>query len=294
VLGNEFDAVKWFGAGRPTTKTMYKSGTEILGQSPSAEDMKAKPLPGDLVLMSTPSDIHHVGMCLGNNTGQYIHAPKTGDVVKISELAGRSDIAGIRRYLPETSYSSGAPGSGISSGSLMDITNGTAISVDELKKLLGVTSGGDKILQYADQISEAAARFGVNPLFSIAQSAHETGWWTSKAFKEINNIGGLSKAGHMYSGSGISAIGLSSEASSGTYAQTSRWAVFNTPGDSFQAKIWLIAEHGYFNEGRTTIAKVIEKYAPAGENNVSAYVKIVEDNMRSFCKKLGLNPDEVR
>ena len=38
----------------------------------------------------------HVGMYIGN--GEYIQAPKTGDVVKISKLSGRSDYVGARRY----------------------------------------------------------------------------------------------------------------------------------------------------------------------------------------------------
>ena len=39
-------------------------------------------LPGDLVFFH--SDLHHMGMYIGN--GQMIHAPQTGDVVKISPL----------------------------------------------------------------------------------------------------------------------------------------------------------------------------------------------------------------
>lgn len=49
--------------------------------------------PGDLVFFGSP--IHHVGMYVGN--GQFIHAPRTGDVVKISNLASRSDYAGACR-----------------------------------------------------------------------------------------------------------------------------------------------------------------------------------------------------
>jgi cell wall-associated NlpC family hydrolase len=48
--------------------------------------------PGDLVFYGSP--IHHVGMYLGN--GQYVHAPQTGDVVKISSVY-RSDFAGAAR-----------------------------------------------------------------------------------------------------------------------------------------------------------------------------------------------------
>ena len=45
----------------------------------------------------------HVGIYIGN--GQYIHAPKSGDVVKISNLNSRSDYVGARRYTNTT----GAP-----------------------------------------------------------------------------------------------------------------------------------------------------------------------------------------
>jgi cell wall-associated NlpC family hydrolase len=48
--------------------------------------------PGDLVFFGSP--IHHVGMYVGN--GQMVHAPQTGDVVKISSMQ-RSDYAGAVR-----------------------------------------------------------------------------------------------------------------------------------------------------------------------------------------------------
>jgi peptidoglycan hydrolase CwlO-like protein len=51
--------------------------------------------PGDLVFFKKPGkEIHHVGMYVGNNS--YIHAPQTGDVVKISPLT-RSDYYTARR-----------------------------------------------------------------------------------------------------------------------------------------------------------------------------------------------------
>ncbi|MBU2600772.1 MAG: C40 family peptidase [Actinobacteria bacterium] len=49
--------------------------------------------PGDLVFFGNP--IHHVGIYVGG--GNYLHAPYTGSVVKISSM-GRSDYAGARRY----------------------------------------------------------------------------------------------------------------------------------------------------------------------------------------------------
>ena len=50
--------------------------------------------PGDAVFFGSP--IHHVGMYIG--AGYYLHAPRTGDFVKISKLSGRRDYAGARRY----------------------------------------------------------------------------------------------------------------------------------------------------------------------------------------------------
>ena len=60
--------------------------------------------PGDLLLFGTRSDPHHVGMYLGND--KYIHAPKTGDVVKISNVSGRNDLVAIRNV---TTDGSGGP-----------------------------------------------------------------------------------------------------------------------------------------------------------------------------------------
>ncbi|MBM7870650.1 cell wall-associated NlpC family hydrolase [Clostridium pascui] len=50
--------------------------------------------PGDLVFFGYPA--HHVGIYAGNNS--YLHAPRTGDVVKISPLT-RSDFSGGRRII---------------------------------------------------------------------------------------------------------------------------------------------------------------------------------------------------
>lgn len=50
--------------------------------------------PGDLVFFGR-STIHHVGIYVGS--GNYVHAPSTGDVVKVSSLSGRSDYVGACR-----------------------------------------------------------------------------------------------------------------------------------------------------------------------------------------------------
>ena len=39
-------------------------------------------VPGDLVAYGNP--VHHIGIYIGN--GQYVHAPHSGDVVKVSSI----------------------------------------------------------------------------------------------------------------------------------------------------------------------------------------------------------------
>jgi len=51
-------------------------------------------IPGDAVFFGNP--VRHAGIYLGN--GYYIHAPNTGEVVKVSLLSDRDDYAGARRY----------------------------------------------------------------------------------------------------------------------------------------------------------------------------------------------------
>jgi cell wall-associated NlpC family hydrolase len=53
--------------------------------------------PADIVYFASEGNVHHVGLYIGN--GQYLHAPHTGDVVKISNLADRNDIYCVRRMI---------------------------------------------------------------------------------------------------------------------------------------------------------------------------------------------------
>ena len=51
-------------------------------------------MPGDLIAFGSP--VHHVGMYVGD--GLFLHAPRTGDVVKLTLLSTRNDINTIRRF----------------------------------------------------------------------------------------------------------------------------------------------------------------------------------------------------
>ena len=53
--------------------------------------------PGDLVFFGSASSPHHVGIYVGN--GQYIHSPRTGDVVKYASLDYRKDFCYGRRII---------------------------------------------------------------------------------------------------------------------------------------------------------------------------------------------------
>ncbi|MDZ4169336.1 MAG: NlpC/P60 family protein [Coriobacteriia bacterium] len=84
-------------------KLPHYSGSQfLLGEKVVAAALA----PGDVVFFGSP--IHHVGIYVGG--GYYIHAPRTGDFVKISKLADRRDFAGARRYPwnPRTAAPTGA------------------------------------------------------------------------------------------------------------------------------------------------------------------------------------------
>ncbi|MBO3751867.1 C40 family peptidase [Streptosporangiaceae bacterium NEAU-GS5] len=65
------------------TGDLWTSGTHV-----SRDDLR----PGDLVFFY--SDLHHVGMYIGG--GYMIHAPHTGDVVRIAPLGNRPFAGGVR------------------------------------------------------------------------------------------------------------------------------------------------------------------------------------------------------
>jgi peptidoglycan DL-endopeptidase CwlO len=71
-----------------TTKDQIHEGVAV-----SKSELQA----GDLVLFGDNGVPHHVGLYMGN--GMYIHAPRTGDVVKISSLSSRSDYIVGRRVI---------------------------------------------------------------------------------------------------------------------------------------------------------------------------------------------------
>lgn len=68
----------------------YSGWQYKMGEPVEKEELQ----PGDLIFFGKP--IHHVGMYIGGN--YMIHAPQTGDVIKISDFTTRKDYTGARRF----------------------------------------------------------------------------------------------------------------------------------------------------------------------------------------------------
>lgn len=68
-----------------TTFDQIKDGVQV-----SRDNLK----PGDLVFFGSANNPHHMGIYLGDNN--YIHAPRTGDVIKVSAMTRRDYLTGRR------------------------------------------------------------------------------------------------------------------------------------------------------------------------------------------------------
>ena len=71
-----------------TTYTQVKEGKQV--------NMNALEI-GDLVFFGSAVKPHHVGIYIGN--GEFIHAPQTGDVVKVTKLIYMNDFSTARRII---------------------------------------------------------------------------------------------------------------------------------------------------------------------------------------------------
>ncbi len=89
--------VQWAYAqqGIQTGRTTYNQIDAPVGKMVGRDDLK----PGDAVFFKKGSDVHHVGISMGGD--KFLHAPHTGDVVKVSSLDEpyyAAQFAGGRRF----------------------------------------------------------------------------------------------------------------------------------------------------------------------------------------------------
>lgn len=123
-----------------TTYTQVKEGTQV---------DKSNLQPGDCVFFGTSGNVSHVGIYIGND--QYIHAPHTGDVVKISSLSDRSNYYTARRFVDpgngsySNTSSSNSNNSSISSSSNYQPSNSSSNLYSNSKSLLRSNARKPKI-----------------------------------------------------------------------------------------------------------------------------------------------------
>ena len=115
--------------------------------------------PGDLVFFGNP--VHHVGIYIGND--EFIHAPRTGESVKISKLSSRKDLTHVRR-IPVTTFnvsSSTSPNSGKASGKASGSSSSSVKSSTPAKNMWG----GDFQVNYNDinlSVAEVSVKYKIS------------------------------------------------------------------------------------------------------------------------------------
>lgn len=142
-----------FGIDLPrVSRDQAKEGTAV----PSIDQAK----PGDLIAFGQPVD--HISIYVGD--GKIIHAPHTGDVVKISDIH-RTPTA-IRRLVPDSSTTAvGAYGSGLGL-SLTGTSDAGGVPVAQSTPALA---------QYSALFSAAGQRYGISPNLLAAVAKVESG-----------------------------------------------------------------------------------------------------------------------
>ena len=111
----------------------------------------------------------------------------------------------------------------------------------EITKELEETTDICKLDEISCKIKEVAEYYGVDYNLAIAISIHETGRYTSKAFKELNNVGGnFSKGTLMY---------------------------FDTLEDGIDFFVGNL-KRNYIDMGLTSIEEIGNKYCPVGINDI--------------------------
>lgn len=111
----------------------------------------------------------------------------------------------------------------------------------EITKELEETTDICKLDEISCKIKDVAEYYGVDYNLAIAISIHETGRYTSKAFKELNNVGGnFSKGTLMY---------------------------FDTLEDGIDFFVGNL-KRNYIDMGLNTIEEIGNKYCPVGINDI--------------------------
>lgn len=135
----------------------------LCGSHVDEENLKA----GDLVFFGTSEDVHHVGVYIGN--GQYLHAPQTGDVIKVSDITSRSDFYEARRVFEEKEDTSKEGESNNSEGGSSSTEESNSSDKD---KILYQALPNNK--EYVDIFYKVGEETGVDPVLLASIAMQES------------------------------------------------------------------------------------------------------------------------
>jgi len=150
------------------SRDQARQGTEV----PSIDQAR----PGDLVAFGEPVD--HIAIYVGD--GKIIHAPRTGDVVRITDMH-RTPTA-IRRLVPDTASSSSSLNGGGMNGYGMNGygmngygMNGYGVNGGATAAAGSVVASTPALAPYAHLFAQAGARYGIDPNVLAAVAKVESG-----------------------------------------------------------------------------------------------------------------------
>ena len=148
------------------SRDQARQGTEV----PSIDQAR----PGDLVAFGEPVD--HISIYVGD--GKIIHAPRTGDVIKIADMH-RTPTA-IRRLVPDTPTAGALNGSGMYGSGMNGYgMNGYGMNGVRQQSATGavgsVVASTPALAPYAHLFAQAGARHGIDPNVLAAVAKVESG-----------------------------------------------------------------------------------------------------------------------
>ena len=143
-----------------TSKVQATTGKSVKQGKPTTSEISTIIAPGDLILFAYnggSGSVHHVGICKGDSGGNFIEAPHTGAVVKVSSIASRNDIACIRRIVKDVTAAS--------SSTTPTATNASSVPSN-------IPS------EYKTIIASMAKRYAIPAAYICAVKTHELSSWT--------------------------------------------------------------------------------------------------------------------
>ena len=150
-------------------------------------------------------------------------------------------------------------------------------TIEDIKKHVSSKGHGDSpLIKLYPSLVDAGLKNGINPDYLYAMAVMESSWGKSSLASKYNNFGGITcTKNHECVKSG-----------------RHTWSIFTSMDDYARTKAELLAGNLYFGDGRYTIARILDRYAPESDGNnlhgASGYITVIGQALES----LGYNPSE--